>query len=391
MRSAGRWPAKCGWSCGNPARAPKDSCQTGQPETLRERDERLPRLGVVRAGADDERRRAGVRDQRRELGDGVRVDGRRRAPPAAAAASSRVSSAAAAQSSIGTITIAGPRPVTASWQARATAPGTSCGAHRLVDPDRVVACEALQPAREERLEREMAAVLLPDEHDERRTVHARGRERADGVSEPGGRVQDRERRLVAPDRPAGRHADDGALVQREHEAQVVGQVGEQLDLGRARDSRTARSARARGRRRTSRRGRCGRPRRHPTANDLTFASRRTDDGGVKVTIAGGAGGVGASTAFNLVLMRGGHEIVLVDVRPEMITSHVMDLEQTVELSPGCTVRGGDGARRPRRRHPRAHLGDTAHGRNLPSRLPDEERLDRRRGHERLLRRSGPVS
>jgi malate dehydrogenase len=61
---------------------------------------------------------------------------------------------------------------------------------------------------------------------------------------------------------------------------------------------------------------------------------------VKVTIIGGAGGVGASTAFNLVLMRGGEEIVLVDARPEMITSHVMDLEQVLELSPGCTVRGG---------------------------------------------------
>jgi malate dehydrogenase len=62
---------------------------------------------------------------------------------------------------------------------------------------------------------------------------------------------------------------------------------------------------------------------------------------MKVTIAGGAGGVGASTAFNLVLMRSGHEIVLVDARPEMITSHVMDLEQVLELSPGCSVRGGD--------------------------------------------------
>jgi malate dehydrogenase len=65
-----------------------------------------------------------------------------------------------------------------------------------------------------------------------------------------------------------------------------------------------------------------------------------DDGAVKVTIAGGAGGVGASTAFNLALMQGAHEVVLVDARPEMITSHVMDLEQVAELSPGCVVRGG---------------------------------------------------
>src|ERR1700684_3551249 len=62
---------------------------------------------------------------------------------------------------------------------------------------------------------------------------------------------------------------------------------------------------------------------------------------MKVTIVGGGGGVGASTAFTLVLLRAGHEIVLVDSRAEMITSHVMDLEQVLELSPSSTVRGGD--------------------------------------------------
>jgi malate/lactate dehydrogenase len=61
----------------------------------------------------------------------------------------------------------------------------------------------------------------------------------------------------------------------------------------------------------------------------------------KVTIAGGAGGVGASAAFNLALMRGGHEVVILDSRPEMITSHVMDYEQVLEQSPGCVLRGGD--------------------------------------------------
>jgi malate dehydrogenase len=62
---------------------------------------------------------------------------------------------------------------------------------------------------------------------------------------------------------------------------------------------------------------------------------------VKVTIVGGAGGVGASTAFNLALMRGPREVVLLDNRPEMITSHVMDLEQVLEQSPGTSIRGGD--------------------------------------------------
>jgi hypothetical protein len=60
----------------------------------------------------------------------------------------------------------------------------------------------------------------------------RGCERADGVAEPGGRVQDRERRPAAADRPAGRQADDGALMQCEHEAEIARQVGQQLDLGR---------------------------------------------------------------------------------------------------------------------------------------------------------------
>ena len=112
-------------------------------------------------------------------------------------------------------------------------PGHVLRAHGLVDPDRVLAREPVQLAREERLGREVAPVLLADDDDERRAVDARGGERADGVAEARGRVQDRERGLAAPDRPAGRHADDGALVQAEHEAEVVRQVGEQPDLGRS--------------------------------------------------------------------------------------------------------------------------------------------------------------
>jgi malate dehydrogenase len=64
-------------------------------------------------------------------------------------------------------------------------------------------------------------------------------------------------------------------------------------------------------------------------------------GGMKVAIVGGAGGVGASTAFNLALQETPREVVLLDNRPEMITSHAMDLEQVLEQSPGCSIRGGD--------------------------------------------------
>jgi malate/lactate dehydrogenase len=62
---------------------------------------------------------------------------------------------------------------------------------------------------------------------------------------------------------------------------------------------------------------------------------------MKVTILGGAGGIGASTAFNLALQGAGNEIVLVDTRPRMVTSHVMDLDQVLEQRPGCVVRGGE--------------------------------------------------
>ena len=63
--------------------------------------------------------------------------------------------------------------------------------------------------------------------------------------------------------------------------------------------------------------------------------------GVKVTLVGGAGGVGASVVFNLVLMRRDDEIVVVDNRPAMVTSHLMDLDQVLELAPGARVREGD--------------------------------------------------
>jgi malate dehydrogenase len=61
---------------------------------------------------------------------------------------------------------------------------------------------------------------------------------------------------------------------------------------------------------------------------------------VNVTLVGGAGGVGASVAFNLVLS-GTYDVTLVDPRREMVTSHLMDLEQVLELCPGSTIGRGD--------------------------------------------------
>jgi malate dehydrogenase len=62
---------------------------------------------------------------------------------------------------------------------------------------------------------------------------------------------------------------------------------------------------------------------------------------VKVAIVGGAGGVGASLAFNLLRDGAGDEVVLVDSRPNMVTSHLMDLEQVLEQGARGSVRAGE--------------------------------------------------
>ena len=62
---------------------------------------------------------------------------------------------------------------------------------------------------------------------------------------------------------------------------------------------------------------------------------------MKVAIFGGGGGVGSSAAFNLLIGRDAHDVVLVDRRPEMVTSHVMDLEQVLEQGGTGSISGGD--------------------------------------------------
>jgi malate/lactate dehydrogenase len=61
---------------------------------------------------------------------------------------------------------------------------------------------------------------------------------------------------------------------------------------------------------------------------------------VKVTILGGAGGVGSSVAFNLLLGGGSHDVVLVDRREDAAAAHVLDLEQVLEQRPSSSVRVG---------------------------------------------------
>ncbi len=114
-RRAGRWPANCGWSCGKPAWPPNGSWKTGHASRSASATQRAPAGLAVGAGAGDDRRRLGARRAARRAPR--RRPGRRR-PSAAARCGPIVScgsGAGASQSSIGTITIAGPRPVAASW------------------------------------------------------------------------------------------------------------------------------------------------------------------------------------------------------------------------------------------------------------------------------------
>jgi malate dehydrogenase len=61
---------------------------------------------------------------------------------------------------------------------------------------------------------------------------------------------------------------------------------------------------------------------------------------MKVTIVGGGGGIGSSVAYNLLLAPGAAQVVLLDRRPNMVTSHVLDLLDLGGLGATGTVRGG---------------------------------------------------
>lgn len=75
------------------------------------------------------------------------------------------------------------------------------------------------------------------------------------------------------------------------------------------------------------------------------AAHTPTDGGdrrvPRVVLLGGAGGVGSTLAFRLLTQGPAVEVVVVDTRPNMVTSHVMDLENVVALGGApSTVRAG---------------------------------------------------
>jgi len=62
---------------------------------------------------------------------------------------------------------------------------------------------------------------------------------------------------------------------------------------------------------------------------------------MKIVLLGGAGEVGSTAAFSLLAGTEGFDIVLVDPRDNVAVSHVMDLEQVIQLGGSGSIRRGD--------------------------------------------------
>lgn len=62
---------------------------------------------------------------------------------------------------------------------------------------------------------------------------------------------------------------------------------------------------------------------------------------MKVALIGGAGGIGSSVAFNLIRTMTPYEILIIDNRPNMITSHVMDLQDALSLGGAVSIRSAE--------------------------------------------------
>ena len=145
-RSAGRCPANCGWSCGNPARRPNDSCQTGARGCSATR--RAP-PSVAASSAPAPTTIAGRSAQASSSASASTAAGigRRRPHDASAGAASWPVSGRG-----GPVVHRHDDDRRARFRSRPRGtrgrrPRDVLRAHRLVDPHRVVARQALQPSR----------------------------------------------------------------------------------------------------------------------------------------------------------------------------------------------------------------------------------------------------
>ena len=227
----GRCPANSGWSCGKPAAAPNGSWKTGQSSRSASAIERRPSSAPSRRPTIA--RRSAV-EERRQRVDRGRVGGRGAQQPLRAEDLVRLRRGR------------GPVVHRHDHERRAAArsrPRGRRGRSRPARPARAPAApehrvrprEPVQPAGQERLLREVAAVLLADDHHQRRAVQARGGDRRDRVAEPGracAGAPARARRARARTRPAIATTEPSCSA--EHEAQVLRQAGQERHLGRAR-------------------------------------------------------------------------------------------------------------------------------------------------------------
>ncbi len=205
----------------------------GTAQRFRQRDDRLPALLGVGAGADHDRGRRRVADQVGDLrhllsGDAARAEdpagrGRGELVGRLVPIAHRHDHERRAGARLGLVVGAGDR-------ARHV-----LGAVRDASPHGVLARETVEmPAGQERFERELATILLTDEDDQRRAAVACVGDRVDRIAEARRGVQVDEGGRSTSERVAGRHPDHRALVQTEHEFDVIREIGQERDLGGAR-------------------------------------------------------------------------------------------------------------------------------------------------------------
>ncbi len=174
--------------------------EDGRHEPLCQLDERRPGLRVVGTRAHDQRRRLRLREEARERVDGRGVggggaqDGPERGRRLALLVGRLVPVVHRHDHERGTASRLRSMKRTLDRGRDVLCPGG------LVDADGILATKAGQLPGEERLVGEMPTVLLPHDDDERRTIHAGGRQGTHSRAEPGRRVQKDESRPAAADR-----------------------------------------------------------------------------------------------------------------------------------------------------------------------------------------------
>ena len=219
---------------------PERLLEDGRPEPLGEADQRRPALGVVGAAPTTS---AGARASARKATSSVSTPPGRRRPPGGPA-----------RCGVLALLVGSGVPVVHrdDHDCRATVglrfvrsaedrAGDICSTYRLVDLDGIPG-ETYELSRQELFEGQVPPVLLADEHDERARF-TRAVARAPTAFPSPAVVRAKAGCSLASAQPG--EADNGPFVQCKHEAEVIREVGEERDLGRAGFPKTVVSPRSR--------------------------------------------------------------------------------------------------------------------------------------------------